>query len=128
MLFDLDWIRDAGFRRAPVVVSQAGSDISDPGSDDFFHATGADQLVELHIGDGADQCEVGFFLANDFVTGGERNKRFQGAAHCDRVAVFDVESDGVMERAELVHTRFLYLLRSFSSISVGRFPAYCWVK
>ena len=106
MLLDLDRIGHACFRGTPVIVSESCGHVADPGGDDFFDATRADQLIELHVGDRPDQRQVLFFLTDDFMARGERDERFQRATHRDRHAVLDVEGDGVAQRAKLVHTKF----------------------
>ena len=57
------------------------------------------------------------------MTGGERDERFEGAAHRDRHAVVYVAGDRVVQRAELVHRQLLYLLRRFSSTALADIAA-----
>src|SRR5688572_16367379 len=104
MLLDFNRLRYAGFSGAPIIMSQTGGDVANPRRDDFFHAAGANELIELHVGDRTDQRQSLSLLPNDLVTRRERNQRFETAAHRDRHAVFDIASDGVMKRANLVHT------------------------
>src|SRR5687768_2401039 len=110
MLLNFNRLRYTGFGRPPVVVTETGGDIADPGGDNLLYATGADQLVELHVGDRRDQGEVLFFLPYNLIAGGEWNQRFQPASHRDGISVIDAFRDGIMKTSKLVHIRHLYPL------------------
>jgi hypothetical protein len=101
-------------------MTETRGNIADPGCDDLFYATSADQLIELHIGYRRDQGEVFFLLPYNLVAGGEWNQRFQRASHGDGVAVVDVLRDSVMESSKLVHIRHLYPLCEWSSTQSNR--------
>ena len=96
---------------AAIVVAEAGADIADPRGDDAADASGADELVEQHVGDGADQREVPAPLADQLVTGGERDGRLERGAHADRGAVGDEAGDGLLHRHQLAssHPRILHV-------------------
>jgi hypothetical protein len=119
MLLNFNRLRYAGFGRPPVIVTETGGDIADPGCDDLFNATGADQLVELHIGYRRDQGEIFLSLPYNLVAGGEWNQRFEPAPHGDGTAVMDVLRDSVMEISNLVHIRHLYPLCEWSSTQLN---------
>src|SRR4026207_1997830 len=99
MFLYFDKVRNASFGRAPVIVPQTGGDVADPRGDDFPNTAGADQLVELYVGDRSDQGQIPFLLTNDLMTRGEGDQRFERTAHGNRSAILDVESDRILDCA-----------------------------
>jgi hypothetical protein len=125
VILDFNRVRYAGFGRPPVIVTETRGNIADPGCEDLFYATGANQLVELHVGYRRDQGEVFLTLSYNLVAGGEWNQRFEAAPHGDGTAVMDVSRDCVMETSNLVHIRHLYPLCEWSSTQFIRARHQC---
>ena len=71
------------FHSASKVVRRSHHHVAHPGSDHFFDATGANQLIKQNVRDRSDQSEVTFFLAGDLVSGGKWNHLLQLQAECD---------------------------------------------
>src|SRR6266487_5526031 len=63
VVLDRNGAGNALLRGASIAMAQAFADVSDPGRLDFRDAARADELIEEHIGDGADQGEVALLLA-----------------------------------------------------------------
>src|SRR3990167_7896821 len=66
-----NWMGNSLLRGAAKIVAQPGGDVPHPGGDHFLDATGADDLIELHVRDRRNQNEIFLFLPDDFVSGGK---------------------------------------------------------
>jgi hypothetical protein len=82
----------------PEAIARATCNVPDPGGDHAGDGACADELVERHVRDGADQGQVSTLLADDLVDGSEGNAGLEGQAECDRIPVVDVFGDRIMER------------------------------
>jgi hypothetical protein len=94
-------MRDAVLARAPVLVAEAGGDVAHPRSDDALDAPGADQLVEEHVRDRADQGQPTHPLPDQLVAEREGDRRLELQAERDRGAGGHVRADGVRGRGDL---------------------------
>ena len=82
---------------APKTIARSARHIADPGCDHLRDRAGGDQLVERHVRDRPDQCQVAPLLPDDFVNRGERDSRLEGEAQRDRIALMHVLRDRVAE-------------------------------
>ncbi len=122
VLFELQRPRLAVLAGASKIVAEAGADVTHPGSADLAHTAGADQLIEQHVRDRADQLEVSAPLADQLVAGGERNERFERHAHGHASAVWNVSLDGLGHGAHAAHLGDLCHARQRKRLSASSQP------
>src|SRR5690606_9494552 len=114
MLDQLEATRPAFLYGVPHAMQGADTGVAAPGEDELLGTTGADHLVVDQVRGHADQCQITFALANDFMTRGEGNQVGE-AFHRDGITVVDVLGHRVLERKEFSHHMSpLRLLRKFA--------------
>src|SRR5262249_24585653 len=92
-----------GSHRAPEAVGRPVLDATHPGGHDPPDAAGGDELVEAHVGDGADQTEVAPALPDELVGRGEGDQALERGPEADTGAVRDVALDRLGQGEELAH-------------------------
>src|SRR6266704_4038109 len=99
---------------AAEIIDGAHHYVAYPGGDDFLNASGADQLIEESVGNGADQGQVAFGLTDDFVAGGKGDHLLHLQAERDGRTIGDELGDGVMHGAEFRHhsSRFTFSIHA----------------
>ena len=111
MFLDFDGVGNSRFRGAAIIVPQSRRHVANPGGNNFLHATCADELIKLHIRNRPDKSQISSLLADDFIARGERDQRFERAAHGDGHVIVNVRGNGIMKRAHFVHNGHLYLVK-----------------
>ena len=94
VLFDFERVRPIVLDRIPQAVQWADAGISAPGEHQLARASAADHLVVEQVRGHADQGQIAALLADNLVTGGERNQVGE-AFERHRVAVVDEFGDGI---------------------------------
>jgi hypothetical protein len=101
VVLNLDGRRHRVFDRAPVVMAEARAHVADPRGDDAPNASGPDQLIEEHVGDGPDEGEIPALLADQLMPGGKGNERLDRGIETDGAAVRDEAGDSLPQGGEL---------------------------